>query len=125
MDNKLQATKDKRTAKRSWGLLKVLLFAFVIFLALRLLFPWLISALVVGPIILGLPLLVLLIMCIGVFVAIVFTVAGLFLCGLVLIAILLLCVSAFSISWPIITLATLCVILLLISRNKKGLTHEE
>ena len=125
MDNEIQDKKDLQQVKKNWGLLRVLLFAFVIFFVLRLFFPQLLSLVVVGPIVLGIPLLFMLVMGVGVLVAVFFTIAGLFLCGIILLAILLLFASIFASSWPVVTIAVICIIMLLLSRNKKGLDDEK
>ena len=117
--------KKLQPQRGGWGLLRVLLFIFVIFLVLRLFFAHLLGLMIVGPLVLGIPLLFLLIMGGGILVAAFFTMAGLFICGTILLAILLLLASIFAMSWPIVILVAGFVIVLLLAHHKKGLDHEK
>ena len=124
-DQRDHIPQELQPKRGGWGLLRVLLFIFVIFLVLRLFFAHLLALLIVGPLVLGIPLLFLLIMCGGILVAAFFTMAGLFVCGVVLLSIVLLLATIFAMSWPVVILVAAFVIVLLLAHHKEGLDNEK
>lgn len=105
--------------RRGSGLLRFFMWLFVILLVLRLFFPSLLAWVMLGPLVMGLPLVMMLLMGVGIVLAVFFSALGLLLVGMMMLAGLLIVSSLFGLHSPLVLLAIVLVFLILIYRRRQ------